>query len=179
MEISSNLQNVSLSQSSVNIKTDFTEKISKDEAQGLRAQISQNSNDMMLKSTSLQSNIETGSNFENTYNDFQNFLDEIGYSGKNIADLSQIEAADLVSEDGFFGVTQTSDRIADFVIDGSGGDESMMRAGRDGMIEGFKMAEEMWGGELPEISQKTMDAAIEKVDKAMYDLGFSIMDTAV
>lgn len=176
MEISSNLQNVNLSQSSANIKTDFTQKISKDEVQDLKTQISQNANDMMLKSTSLQSNIETGNDFESTYKDFQTFLDDIGYSGKNIADLSQDEAADLVSEDGFFGITQTSDRIADFVIDGSAGDESMMRAGREGMIEGFKMAEEMWGGELPEISQKTMDAAIEKVDKAMYDLGFSIMD---
>ena len=179
MEISSNLQNVGLSQSSANIKTDFTQKISKDEAQGLRTQISQNANDMMLKSTSLQSNIETGSDFESTYKDFQTFLDDIGYSGKNIAELSQDEASELVSEDGFFGITQTSDRVADFVIDGAGGDESMMRAGREGMIEGFKMAEEMWGGELPEISQKTMDAAIEKVDKAMYSLGFSIMDKEV
>ena len=47
------------------------------------------------------------------------------------------------------------------------------------MIQGFKEAEEMWGGELPEISQKTMQKAIEMVDKAMYDLGFSILDKEV
>ena len=51
-----------------------------------------------------------------------------------------------------------------------------MRAGREGMILGFKQAEAMWGGELPEISQQTMKAAIEMVDKAMYELGFSILN---
>ena len=51
-----------------------------------------------------------------------------------------------------------------------------MRAGREGMLLGFSQAEEMWGGELPEISQQTMKAAIEMVDKAMHDLGFSILN---
>ena len=51
-----------------------------------------------------------------------------------------------------------------------------MRAGREGMLLGFKQAEEMWGGELPEISQKTMQVAIEKVDKAMIENGFSVID---
>jgi hypothetical protein len=63
------------------------------------------------------------------------------------------------------------------VINGAGGDESMLRAGREGMIQGFKEAQEIWGGELPEISQKTMDRALEIVDKAMSDLGYSVLDT--
>ena len=54
-----------------------------------------------------------------------------------------------------------------------------MRAGREGMLVGFKQAEEMWGGKLPEISQETMKAATELVDKAMTDLGFSIIDQSV
>jgi len=45
------------------------------------------------------------------------------------------------------------------------------------MLQGFKEAEAMWGGELPEISQKTMQKALELVDKAMYDLGYSVLDT--
>ena len=77
---------------------------------------------------------------------------------------------------GGFEVEQTSDRIANFVIATSGGDEHLMRAGREGMLLGFKQAEEMWGGELPELSQKTMQVAIEKVDKAMIERGFSIID---
>jgi len=177
MEISSNTQAVQ--QSSTAVKTNFTEKISKDDAAELKSQISQNANAIMFKSVSAQSSIITSSNnddFTQNYKEFQSFLDDLGYEGTPIAELSQEEASDLVSEDGMFGITQTSDRIADFVINGSGGDEERMRAGREGMIEGFKMAEDMWGGELPEISQKTMQAAIEKVDKAMYDSGFSILN---
>ena len=159
------------------IKTNFTEKISKDEASELRTQIADNANAMMFKSTSIQASISNKQDdFTKNYEDFQNFLSDIGYEGKPIAELSQSEAAELVSEDGIFGIKQTSQRIANFVIDGAAGDEDRMRAGREGMLAGFKQAEEMWGGELPEISQKTMQAAIEMVDKAMNDLGFSILD---
>lgn len=165
---------------SKNIKTDFTQKISKEEASEIRQQITENANAMMLQSTSVQIKFSSqDTDFAALQKDFQNFLDDVGYSGKPIAELSQEEAAELVSEDGIFGISQTSERIADFVINGAGGDEDMLRAGREGMIQGFKEAEALWGGELPEISQKTMQAAIEKVDKVMQDFGFSILDQAV
>ncbi len=180
MEISSNMPNVNANQNSVGVKTNFTEKISKDEAMEIREQISQTANEMMFKSTSIQANIlNTQDDFTKSYDDFQSFLSGIGYEGKPIAELSQDEAAALVSEDGLFGVTQTSERIANFVINGAGGDEEKLRAGREGMLQGFKEAEKMWGGELPEISQQTMAKAIEMVDKVMHDLGFSIINQEV
>ena len=162
------------------IQTNFTEKITVDQALEIRAQITQNANDMMLKSTTIQANItNTTDDFTKNYDDFQSFLSGIGYEGKPIAELSQSEAAELVSEDGLFGITQTSERIANFVINGAGGDEDRLRAGKEGMLQGFKEAEDMWGGELPEISQKTMQAAVEMVDKAMNGLGFSILNQEV
>ena len=162
------------------IKTDFKEKISKEDVMELRAQIRDNANAMMFNSASIQSNLVSSSDqFTKNYEDFQSFLSGIGYEGGPIADLSQAEAAELVSEDGLFGIKQTSERIANFVINGSNGDEDRMRAGREGMLRGFKEAEAMWGGELPEISQKTMKAAIEMVDKAMHELGYSILDQEV
>ncbi len=177
MEISSQAPSVGANQNAMNVKTNFTEKISKDEAAEIRAQISENAKAMMFNSTTIQSNVAGKSDdFATQYKDFQTFLGDIGYEGKPIAELSQSEATELVSEDGMFGVKQTSERIANFVINGAGGNEDLMRAGREGMLQGFKDAEAMWGGELPEISQKTMQAAIEMVDKAMYEAGFSIMD---
>jgi hypothetical protein len=169
--ISSPMKNMS------EIRTNFTEKLSKDEALEIREKIKQNANAMAFNSASVQGAIASGDdNFKKQYDDFQTFLKGIGYEGKPIAELSKDEAEKLVSEDGFFGISKTSQRIADFVINGAAGDEDKMRAGRQGMLQGFKEAEEMWGGELPEISQKTMEKAIELVDKAMYDLGFSILD---
>jgi hypothetical protein len=166
-----------VSANSKSVKTNFTEKISKDEATELRTQISKNANEIMLKSTTLQATVSNNqSNFEKNYSDFKSFLSGIGYEGKPIAELSQDEATQLVSKDGIFGVTQTSERIANFVINGAGGDEDLLRAGRKGMLEGFKLAQEMWGGKLPEISQQTMKKATEMVDMAMNDLGFSILN---
>ena len=67
-----------------------------------------------------------------------------------------------IAEDGYWGVNQTSDRIVDFAKALTGGDPSKIDEMQEAFIKGFKMAEETWGGELPEISQKTYDAVIEK-----------------
>ena len=162
------------------IKTNFTQKISKGEAEELRAQIRDNANEMMFKSTSIQTNtVSLEDKFTQAYQEFQSFLFEVGYEGKPIAELSQDEAAELTSENGLFGIKQTSERIANFVIKGAAGDEDRLRAGREGMLLGFAQAEEMWGGKLPEISQQTMQASIEMVDKAMYGAGYSILNQEV
>jgi len=177
MEISSNMASVANTNNQSAIKPLFTEKLSKDEVAEIKAELKQNSQMMSFNSASVQGQTHgQADKFTQDYQDFQTFLGDIGYEGKPIASLSQTEAAELVSEDGFFGITQTSERIANFVINGSGGDEGMMRAGREGMLQGFKDAEQMWGGELPEISQITMQKSIEMVDKAMHDLGFSILN---
>lgn len=177
MQISANLSSASASQNSSAIKTNFTEKISKQEATEIRAKITENANAFALKSFNIQGTLVSQKvNIEDEYADFQTFLSDIGYEGKPIASLSQEEAGTLVSEDGFFGIKQTSERIANFVIAGAGSDESMLRAGREGMLQGFKDAEAMWGGKLPDISQETMKKAVELVDKKMYDLGFSILN---
>jgi len=127
----------------------------------------------------VQSIVHTSSkepSFEVQYKEFQNFLSDIGYEGKAIASLSQVEATELVSEDGFFGVKQTSERIANFVIQGSGGDEELLREGRKGILQGFNQAEGQWGSKLPDIAYETISKAVEMIDKALVDGGFSIMD---
>ncbi|MBU0721433.1 hypothetical protein KJ877_08825 [bacterium] len=163
-----------------NIKHLYTQKLTKDEAEGLRAEIAKNTAAFTFNSTALQSGtLNADDQFAQSYRDFQSFLQDVGYEGKPIAQLSQDEAAELVSEDGFFGINKTSQRIADFVINGAGGDEDLLRAGREGVLQGFKMAEEIWGGKLPEISQTTMAKTIEMIDMAMNDLGFSILNKEV
>jgi len=106
-------------------------------------------------------------------------LADIGYTGKPIGQLSQDEAKALVADDGFFGISQTSARLADFVINGAGDDLSKLQAGRSGMLQGFSEAEKLWGGKLPEISYTTMQKALEKVDARVAELGGSVLDTSV
>lgn len=104
-------------------------------------------------------------------------FEAIGYTGKPIADMSPDEAASLVSEDGYFGVSQTSERLADFVLMGGGDDLERLKAGREGIIRGFKEAEEIWGEKLPDISYETLDKALAKIDEKISALGGSVLDT--
>lgn len=106
-------------------------------------------------------------------------LADIGYKGKAIGDLNPAEAKELVSNDGFFGVDQTSKRIADFVLMGAGDNVEMLKAGRDGILQGFNSAEELWGSKLPEISYTTIDKAVSLIDARLSELGASIVDTKI
>ena len=69
-----------------------------------------------------------------------------------------------ISEDGYWGVNQTSDRILDFAIALSGNDTSKAEMLLDAFKKGFSEATAAWGKELPEISQKTYDAVLEKFE---------------
>lgn len=106
-------------------------------------------------------------------------LEEIGYDGKALQDLTTQEAKDLISEEGFFGVSQTSERIADFVLAGAGDDVKKLQAGREGIIRGYEQAEKTWGGELPDISKETLQKALEKIDKKLSELGVNVLEQEV
>jgi hypothetical protein len=97
-------------------------------------------------------------------------LKNIGYEGKPIIELTQDEAKDLVSENGFFGVTQTSDRVANFVFSFAGDDLELLQKGREGIIQGFEEAKKMFGGELPEISYKTQERTLALLDEKINSL---------
>lgn len=101
----------------------------------------------------------------------------IGYSGKPITDLTPDEAKALVSEEGYFGVPQTSARLSDFVLNAGGDDLEKLRAGREGIIRGFTEAEKLWGGKLPDISYETLDKALAKIDEKITALGGNVLDT--
>lgn len=69
-----------------------------------------------------------------------------------------------IAEDGYWGVEQTSERILDFAKALSGGDSSKAAELKDAFLKGFEQAKKTWGGELPEISQRTYDATVKKFD---------------
>lgn len=97
-------------------------------------------------------------------------LKNIGYEGKPITELTQDEAKELISDDGFFGVTQTSDRVANFVFSFAGDDLELLQKGREGIVQGFEEAKKMFGGELPEISYKTQERTLALIDEKINSL---------
>lgn len=82
----------------------------------------------------------------------------------DISTISQEEATELIAEDGYFGVDQTSDRIVDFAIGIAGGDPTRLDAIKEGVEDGFKQALEAFNGSLPDISYDTFDAVMNKLD---------------
>ena len=69
-----------------------------------------------------------------------------------------------ISEDGYWGVKQTSGRILDFAKALTGGDPSKIEKMRSAFEQGYKQAEKTWGGHLPEICKKTYDAVMKGFD---------------
>lgn len=95
-------------------------------------------------------------------NDMWKFL----ASGKfEVDEATKAQAQEDVSEDGYWGVKQTSGRILDFATALTGGDPSKIEDMRVAFKKGYEQAEKTWGGELPEISKKTYDAVMAGFDK--------------
>lgn len=78
--------------------------------------------------------------------------------------ITQAEAQQLISEDGYWGTEKTSDRIVQFAIAAAGNDPGRLDAIKASIEKGFSMAADAFGGTLPEISFKTHDAIMEKLD---------------
>ncbi|ELX4224701.1 hypothetical protein QJ322_001108 [Campylobacter coli] len=100
----------------------------------------------------------------------------LGYNGKNPLTMNTDELNQLISEEGFFGIDNTANRIADFVIKGAGNDVEKLKKGLEGIKQGFEQAEKIWGGELPQISQDTIEATIKKVSDRIDELGGKTLD---
>lgn len=86
---------------------------------------------------------------------------------------TKAQAQEDISEDGYWGVKQTSDRIIDFATALTGGDPDQIEKMRDAFKKGYEQAEKIWGGELPEISKQTYDAVMKKFDELAEAAGLS------
>ena len=86
-------------------------------------------------------------------------------NGEFTADADTIaQAKEDISDNGYWGVSQTSDRIYDFAMALSGGDEEKMQKMKEAVEKGFKEATKSWGKDLPDISSRTYDAVMKKFD---------------
>ncbi len=84
---------------------------------------------------------------------------------KNInADPETIAQAQKdISDDGYWGVEQTSDRLVSMAQALSGGDASKADEMIAAIKKGYDQATKAWGDKLPDICQKTIDSATKKL----------------
>lgn len=83
---------------------------------------------------------------------------------KNVSASDIAQAKEDISEDGYWGVKQTSQRLFDFAAALAGDDVEKMKEMQAAMEKGFKQATKAWGGELPGICHDTMNAANKLFD---------------
>lgn len=103
----------------------------------------------------------------NTFGQANNIWQFLAKGDYKVDAETQKKAQEAISEDGYWGVKQTSDRIVSFATALAGDDPKQLEKMRDAFLKGYKQAEKTWGGKLPEISKKTYDAVLEKFDSLM------------
>jgi hypothetical protein len=81
-----------------------------------------------------------------------------------VDEKTQQEAQEAISEDGYWGVKQTSERILSFAKALSGGDPDKIELLKGAFEEGFAEAKKVLGDDLPDITQQTYDAVMEGFD---------------
>ena len=94
--------------------------------------------------------------------DIWSFLASGNYT---VDEAAKVKAQEEISEDGYWGVKQTSQRILDFANALTGGDPSQIEKMRDAFKKGFDEATKAWGKELPDISKQTYDAVMKGFDE--------------
>ena len=78
---------------------------------------------------------------------------------------TKAQAQKDIADDGYWGVEQTSSRIVDFATALAGSDPKQLEKMRDAFKKGFDNATSTWGKSLPDISQRTYQAVMDKFDK--------------
>lgn len=87
-------------------------------------------------------------------------------SGEYTVDADTKAAAQqAISEDGYWGVKQTSERLVGFAKALVGGDPSRVEEMRAAFQKGFDEAAKVWGGALPDITKDTYDAVMDLFDQ--------------
>lgn len=140
-------------------------KLSEDDRKAIVSQLKADQEKRQSQLTDLVHNmLNTQTNTFGQANNIWEFLAKGDYT---VDADTQKKAQEAISEDGYWGVKQTSDRIVSFATALAGNDSKQLEKMRDAFLKGYKQAEKTWGGKLPDISQRTYDAVLEKFDKLM------------
>ena len=82
-----------------------------------------------------------------------------------VDEQTRLEAQASIEEGEEYSVDAVATRIVDFAKAISGGDKAQIGKLKAAIEDGFKQAKEALGGDLPEISQKTYDEVMKRMDE--------------
>ena len=142
-----------------------TTKMSDSERASLVQSLKDDINNQMTRFTNMmvQNFQKQGINFSMANGD--DFWKMMASGNYTVDEKTKAEAQQAISEDGFWGVKQTSQRIFDFAAALAGDDVELMQKYQAAVEKGFGQAEEAWGGSLPSICGDTHTAVNKLFDE--------------
>jgi len=107
-----------------------------------------------------------GLNFESKSIEATYKYEAYGFGGSiELSEADRAQAQELIGEDGFFGVKQTTARIMDFAkaLVGTDAGEDKIKLMRDAVQKGFDEVAKMFGGfdNLPDVTKRTYEAIMK------------------
>ncbi len=99
-----------------------------------------------------------------TFGQSENIWKFLADGNYEVDEETQAQAKEAISEDGEYGVKKASERMFQFALALTGGDEEKMKEMQDAVAKGYEKAEKTWGKELPEISKQTLEATNKLFD---------------
>lgn len=150
------------SEPSVKSATYSINKMSKEERANLVSKLKEEQNAREAQLMNLVSDMlgKQGKTFA-IANDKWKFLASGDYE---VDAATKAQAQADIAEDGYYGVKQTSQRLFDFASALAGDDVESMKKMQQAVKKGYDMAQATWGGALPEICQKTLEATNKLFD---------------
>lgn len=117
----------------------------------------------LLSKQSVKAGQSAGLSFEEIQKAYDGNLKEF-FQNLEVDPATKLQAQQDISEDGYWGVKQTSQRLIDFAISLSGGDKTKLEELKKAIEKGFSNAERSWGGSLPSICMQTKEAVMKGLD---------------
>ena len=133
--------------------------------QALKAQLQADSEARMAQLQSIV--LRTINKQTETYGQANSIWSILSSGNFTVDAATKAQAQADIAEDGYWGVEATSNRIVDFAVALCGDDTDKLEEMKEAFEKGFRQAEKTWGGNLPDICQRTYDAVFEKFDKLM------------
>ena len=98
--------------------------------------------------------------------DFFRQIKSIMEDGSLITPEMVAEAKANIADGGYWGSEAVSDRLVDLAVKMSKRDPALYEMLKGAITAGYKAAEGVWGGSLPDICKKTYDLTMQKLEAA-------------
>lgn len=154
--------------------TDITKMSSSDRA-ALVQSLKDDLNNQMSRFTNMMTQMFQKQGITASQAQGDDFWKMMASGNYTVDEKTKAEAQQAISEDGFWGVKQTSQRIFDFAQALAGDDVETMKKMQAAVEKGFEQAGAAWGGDLPSISGETHDAVNKLFDDYYAKQGVAAM----